>query len=221
MRLHLLYLIHYIQSLNHFTKHGILAVQERCTAHGGVGFGLLLGERGLSHLGTSGLRFGYQLVLQVHETSLIAVLAQVHHLGAVFCHQAVEHLLFLLHGHLLLQLFQFLWLIHLAPHDIELASAACLFGVHLVALAGCTEHSTLVKELWIDYFSGNVVARTACTKRLAGRCTLALGITSLYHEIADNAVEERTIIVALGGQMQEVVAMKRCLVVEANHYVAL
>ena len=81
--------------------------------------------------------------------------------------------------------------------------------------------TTLVEKLWINELGRDGVIRSARAQHFAFRSALALWVTALDHEILDDTVEECAIEISLLCQLDEVVTMLRCLVVEANLDVAL
>lgn len=76
-----------------------------------------------------------------------------------------------------------------------------------------------MEEVGLDLGLQRVVG-TAHTELLACRRALRVGVAALNHEVANDAMEQRAIVIALRSQLQEVVAVNGCVVVEANGNVA-
>ncbi|CUP05260.1 Uncharacterised protein [Segatella copri] len=133
----------------------------------------------------------------------------------------VEDVLLHLHAHLLFHLLQFTLLVGLSPYNIKLATAALSFWVYLISQTGCAQGSTLVEKLWINELGRDGIVGTTCAQHLAFRSAFAVWIAALNHKILDDTMEESAIEISLLCQLQEVVTMLRCLVVEAHLDVAL
>ena len=72
----------------------------------------------------------------------------------------------------------------------------------------------------IDYFSLDGVARVSGTEHIARSCIFRLGVARLNHEILDYTVKQHAIVVSVAHELEDVVAMLGCVVVEGNLYVA-
>ena len=151
----------------------------------------------------------------------VAVAAEVHDFFMMLLGKLVEDVLLHLHAHLLFHLLQFILFVGLSPYNIELATAALSFRVYLVAKTGCTQGTTLVEKLWINELGRDGIVRTTCAQHLAFRSAFAVRVAALNHKILDDTMEESAIEISLLCQLQEVVTMLGCLVVEAHLDVAL
>ena len=136
----------------------------------------------------------------------------------MFCRDGVKHRLLLLHRHLLFKLLQFLLLVHLAPHDVELTSAALALGVHVVAQARSTQGTALVEEGGELNLCGERVSRTARAEHLSSGRTNAVGVAALNHKVLNDAVEERAVERAFLDQFDKVIAVEGSLVVQTYGY---
>lgn len=110
--------------------------------------------------------------------------------------------------------------IHLAPDDIELAGRGATLGVLLVAFAGHGHGSPTVEYLRQTELRLLGVVEVARAESLSGFGMLAVGVAALDHEVLDDAVEEQRVVDAHLRQFQEVVAVLRRLVIEADADVA-
>ena len=198
-----------------------MVIEERCSAYFSVSLLLLLGKLRIALLLAALLGFIHQLILEFHQTFTVAVAAEVHNFIMMLLGKLVEDVLLHLHAHLLLHLFQFILLIGLSPYNIELATAALSFWVYLISQTGCAQGTTLVEKLWINELGRDGIVRTTCAQHLAFRSAFAVWIAALNHKILDDTMEESAIEIFLLCQLDEVVTMLRCLVVEAYLDVAL
>ena len=107
-----------------------------------------------------------------------------------------------------------------APHDIELASAALLFGVHLVAVSCSSQGAPPVVEEGQVKLGGDGVAWSAIAQYLAGSRAARVGVAALDHEVLYHAVKQRAVIVFLLDQHEEVVAVQRGVVRKRHSDVA-
>ena len=64
------------------------------------------------------------------------------------------------------------------------------------------------------------VSRTSHTQHFASRCPLGVRIAALDHEILDDPMEKGAVLISLFHQLQEIVTVKRGLVIQANNDVA-
>ena len=160
-----------------------------------------------------------EFFLQDLKCGMVAVATQLHDVGTPLVDQPVEGRLQCLHLELSVQLPQLSLVIRLSPYNVELAATAPALRIHLVALTCCSKCSALVDELRKNLCRDGVV-RTARPEHAVGRRTLGVGITALYHEILDDTVEKRAVVIALLYEFDEIVAVKGCLVVEADSDVA-
>lgn len=214
-----LYLVYYVESFLYFAKHGVLAIKVRCAAQGGISFGLLGAKAhgvGLADV----LRLLHQSVLHLLQAGAVAVAAHLHNFVFMIGYEVVEGDGYLVLFHLLLHLLELGGLIYIAPNDVKLAATRLTIGVYLVAQAGGTQGATLVKEGGLYLGSDGIVGATSA-QHLASGCLSAVGVATLYHKVGDNAVKQCAIIVAFFGQLDEIVAMKGCFVIQANSDVAL
>ena len=106
-------------------------------------------------------------------------------------------------------------------YGTKMAAAALTLRVHLVAQTGSAQGTAFVEELWINKLGRDGVIRSARAQHLALWSALAVRVAALDHEILDDTVEECAIEISLFCQLDEVVTMLRCLVVEAHLDVAL
>ena len=65
------------------------------------------------------------------------------------------------------------------------------------------------------------VVQLAAAQALSWFGVFALQVAGLYHEVADDSVEQQRVVCLLLDQLHEVVAVDGCLVVECNADVAL
>lgn len=79
------------------------------------------------------LRLFHKALLHLLRSGAVSVLAHLHNLLLVVGHKVVEGDGLLVLLHLLLHLFELSLVVLLAEHDVELAAARLLVGVHLVA----------------------------------------------------------------------------------------
>ena len=198
-----------------------MVIEERCSAYFSVSLLLLLGKLRIALLLAALLGFIHQFVLEFHQAFTVAVAAEVHDFIMMLLGKLVEDVLFHLHAHLLFHLLQFILFVGLSPYNIELATAALSFWVYLISQTGCAQGTTLVEKLWINELGRDGIVRTTCAQHLAFRSAFAVWIAALNHKILDDTVEESAIEISLLCQLQEVVTMLRCLVVEAYLDVAL
>ena len=72
----------------------------------------------------------------------------------------------------------------------------------------------------IDYFSLDGVARVSGTEHIARSCIFRLGVARLNHEILDSTAKQHAIVVSVAHELEGVVALLGCVVVEVNLDVA-
>ena len=101
-----------------------------------------------------------------------------------------------------------------------MACARLAIGVGVVGFAGGSQYTTAMENLRQAQFLFHCPVEVALTEELARKGILALGVATLYHEILDDAMEEQGVIYVEIHQFDEVVAMERCGVVEAQSDVA-
>ena len=70
------------------------------------------------------------------------------------------------------------------------------------------------------YLCLDSIVWASCAVSTIGCRILGVWVATLYHEVFDDTMEYGAIIIALLGELYEVVAMEWCLVVEANNDVA-
>ena len=76
-----------------------------------------------------------------------------------------------------------------------------------------------MEETGIDFgFDG--IAGAAHSEAFAGGSALGVGVSALNHEVLDDTVEQETVVIALGGELEEIVAVEGCLVIQADYDVA-
>ena len=121
---------------------------------------------------------------------------------------------------LLLHIQQGLIVIDLTGDDVELTSRRFLLGIYIIPLAGGGQGSALVEILGIDELGRKGITHVAPAQCLSLGRVLTLRVSRLDHEVLDDPVEQRTIVWAFLGQLNEVVPMFRCLVVEFHHDVS-
>ena len=213
-----LYLLDHIEALCHLAKHGVLSVEMGSAAKGAVSRGLLLGKTyrvGLAAV----LGFLNQTLLKVLQSGAVAVAAHIHNLVLMGGHKVVEgdgHLVLL---HLLLHLLELGRLVDRAPDDVELAAARLATGIDLVTKSGSAERTTLMEETGIDFgFDG--IAWAAHTEAFASWSALGVGVSALNHKVLDDTVEQEAVVIALGGELEEIVAVEGRLVIQADYDVA-
>lgn len=103
--------------------------------------------------------------------------------------------------------------------NVELTHGRLHLRIGVVSLSRGSHCPTLMEELWPSYFCGYLVGFiTALAEQLSRLCMSAGTIARLNHETVDDPVEEDAIVVALGHQFQEVIAVLRCLVVEFDDH---
>lgn len=73
----------------------------------------------------------------------------------------------------------------------------------------------------IGYLRRDSVVGSARSEHLPCWGVTTVWVAALYHEVLDDTVEERAVVVALTGQFEEVVAVARRVVIEAYKDVAL
>ena len=71
-------------------------------------------------------------------------------------------------------------------------------------------------ELWLDG-----IVEVARTQQLAGLGVLAVQIAALNHEVLDDTMEKQGIVDVHADELQEIVAVQGCLVIEGQTDVAL
>ena len=64
------------------------------------------------------------------------------------------------------------------------------------------------------------IIRTSYAKHLSSRSAFGVWVTSLNHKVLNHSMEQCAIIIPLLCQLQEVVAVDGCLVIQANYDVA-
>src|SRR5574344_397849 len=84
---HVLNLLHHVESLLHFTKHRVLVVEERRTAHSRISLHLLISEFRSSLLTADGMRLSYEVILQFLQSRTVAIASEFHNLRLVLSHQ--------------------------------------------------------------------------------------------------------------------------------------
>ena len=213
-----LYLVYYVETFLYFAKHGVLAIKVWCATQRGIGFGLFGAEtHGVSLANV--LRLLHQSVLHLLQASTVAVTTHIHNLVFVIGNEVVEGDGYLVLLHLLLHLLELRGLIYVAPNNVKLATTRLAVGVYLVAQTGGTQGATLVKEGGLYLSSDGIVGATSA-QHLASGCLTAVGVATLYHEVGYHTVKQCAIIVAFFGQLDKIVAMKGCFVIQANSDVA-
>ena len=105
--------------------------------------------------------------------------------------------------------------------NVELAGAAAVLGVDIVAFTGCCHRAAPMDNPWRAELWFQGVTQVAIAQFLSRLCRAAVGVTSLNHEVIDDAVEEQRVVEVLVHQLQEVVAVDGGLVVEGYADVAL
>ena len=76
-----------------------------------------------------------------------------------------------------------------------------------------------MEETGIDFgFDG--VAWAAHTEAFAGGSALGVGVSALNHEVLDDTVEQEAVVIALGGELEEIVTVEGRLVIQADYDVA-
>lgn len=75
--------------------------------------------------------------------------------------------------------------------------------------------------LWEAELSGNGIVQVILTDRLAGLGVSCGGVAGLNHEIGNDAMPQDAVVIAFSYELEEVVAMKGCLVVQLDDDVAL
>ena len=103
---------------------------------------------------------------------------------------------------------QGLVVVHLALHDVELRATGGLLGVHLVALTGSGKNAFLVEVVALE-LGGDGVTRVEAA---------ILVLTTLDHELVDDAMERRAVVPAFVHQLDEIVAMQRRVVIKLGFY---
>lgn len=163
----------------------------------------------------------HQFILQGLQSRTVTAAAERHDLVVVLAGEGIEYFLFLLHGHLAFHLLQLGAFEGLAPDNVKLAARTFALRIDLVAKSCRTKGSAFVVALWIGYLCWERIVGSACAEHLPRWCIAAIGVSALYHEVLDDTVEERAVVVALTGQFEEVVAVARRVVIEAYKNVAL
>ena len=74
--------------------------------------------------------------------------------------------------------------------------------------------------LRIDKLGRHSIARTAGTELYAGCCALAVRVATLYHKVLDYTMEECAVVIAFLSKFDEIITMKRGLVIEADCNIA-
>ena len=100
----------------------------------------------------------------------------------------------------------------LAIDDVELAAAAPHLGIDVVGLACCSQGTTPVVEVRQAELGRYGVVHIAFAQQLAWLCSTAFRVAALYHKVLDAPVEERTVIEAFAGKLEEVLAVQRRIV---------
>ena len=77
-----------------------------------------------------------------------------------------------------------------------------------------------MRQRRIDDLGGNFVTRIAVAQHLSRRSTPRGGVARLDHETGDHAVEQQRIEKPFARQLQEIIAVEGCPVVERNADVA-
>ena len=213
--------LHHVEAALHLTEHSVLVVQEGRAAYGCVCLRLLGGEGGLAHLAHPRLGLADEFVLQLLQALAVAVAPQLHDFRPVCPYKVVEDGLLLLHGELLLHLFQLLLVVFLPPDNVELAPAAFLLRIDLVTLPRRTQRASLVEVFGVDEFRGQCVARAAHAQVLPRRRALAVRVAALYHEVLDYPVEQGVVVEILFDELDEIVPVFGSLVIQPDGNVPL
>ena len=153
------------------------------------------------------------------QSCAVAVAAQLEDFGAVVGCQGLEDALQTLHLQLFAHLAELPFVVGLPPNDVELRTAAAALGIHFISLTSSSQCAALVEERRKDFSLQRIVG-AAHAKALTSWCIHRIGVAALTHEVADDAVEECTIVETFLRKFQEVVTMERSLIVEANGDVA-
>ena len=76
-----------------------------------------------------------------------------------------------------------------------------------------------MEETGIDFgFDG--IAWAAHTKAFSGGSALGVGVSALNHEVLDDTVEQEAVVIALGGELEEIVAVEGRLVIQTDYDIA-
>ena len=208
-------LIDHIEALLYLTEDGVVLIEEGCATNGGIDLTLLGSVLGFPLLLGQGHSLFLQFVLQGHQACVVAVLAQLDDATAVLDHEVIKDVLQLLLRHLTLELGEFAGTVDLASDDVELATTGTLLGIDLVALTGSSEGSLLVYQRLVELGRDGVVGASG-TEMCCGRSSTRIGIATLNHKVLDDTVEESAVVIALTGQLEEIITMKGGLVIKTN-----
>ena len=109
-----------------------------------------------------------------------------------------------------------------APPDyVELAGAGALLRILVVALAGGGQYAAAVVDVGQPELGRQRVVQVALAQLCAGCGMAAERVAGLNHEVADDPVEEQRVVELVAHQIQEIVAVAGCLVIECQPDVAL
>ena len=208
-------LIDHIEALLYLAEDGVVLIEEGRATNGGIELTLFGSVLGFTLLLGQGHSLFLQFVLQGHQACVVAVLAQLDDATAVLDHEVVENVLQLLLSHLALELGELAGTVDIASDDVELATAGTLLGIDLVALTGSSEGSLLMYQRLVELGRDGVVGASG-TEMCSGRSSTRIGIATLNHKVLDDTVEESAVVIALTGQLEEIITMKGGLVIETN-----
>ena len=83
-----------------------------------------------------------------------------------------------------------------APSDVELGCRRLALGVLGIALAGRSQHTTLVEILRINDLGGQTVVEIILAHRHAGLGMACGGVARLNHEVGNDAMPQDAIVIA-------------------------
>ena len=142
------------------------------------------------------------------------LLIGTHHFGREFHGRTIQGIKPRLHLHHIGRAETF------APHNIEMTGTRLAIGINFIRLTGCRQHSPTMINLGQTDFWLDGVIQIMVAQRLRRLGITAGTVTTLYHKILDDPMEEQRVIVVGLDQAQEIVAMERGLVVELQTDIA-
>ena len=106
-----------------------------------------------------------------------------------------------------------------APGDIEIGGSRCLGWILIIPLTGCTELTALVVIFRIDDFGWYRIVDIKLL-HLSGSNLATRVITTLDHEVLDDTLKDTAVVISAVHELEEVVAVMRCIVIKSHTDIA-
>ena len=109
---------------------------------------------------------------------------------------------------------------HIALNNIELARRGSLGRVHLIGLTSGSQR-TFFMDKARDKFGRNGITKSTVAKHLTRFGIAGIRVTTLNHELIDNAMEQEVVIETLFYQLYKIVAMFWSLIIELDGHISV